>query len=220
MLLSPPGFFFGHPILDALREINSTVSIDALVQDGQTIVPGDVCIELSGNLNDILEIERTLLNFLQRLSGISTITAQYVSALSDPTIDIMDTRKTTPGFRHLEKQAVKAGGGVNHRFGLHDMVLVKENHLYLYHHQYGLTAFNEKLHSHKKQFPSILIEVEVPSIDVLSELSLGAIDIVMFDNMSMPDLLNGIEYVNQHPSPLKRSIGKYSIGYDFSVSRD
>ena len=91
-------------------------------------------------------------------------------------------------------------------------MVLEENHLYLYHHQYGLTAFNEKLHSHKKQFPSILIEVEVPSIDVLSELSLGAIDIVMFDNMSMPDLLNGIEYVNQHPSPpLKEVSGNIQL---------
>ena len=126
------GLFFGTPIIHALNTLLDSVDIQATISDGDHVQPSNICVTLSGNLKQIIESERTLLNFLQRLSGISTTTHAFVSALNDPNIQVLDTRKTTPLFRSLEKEAVSAGGGFNHRFGLHDMILVKENHLQLF----------------------------------------------------------------------------------------
>ncbi len=206
------GIFFGAPIIDAINQMNPLISCELLVNDGDTIVPNDVCVSITGDLRTIVEIERTLLNFIQRLSGISTITSQFVAALNDPTIDILDTRKTTPLLRELEKQAVCAGGGKNHRFGLHDMVLVKENHLYLYSEEFGMASFNEKIKHHKISEPKMLIEVEVSSLELLQQLDLNVIDIVMFDNMPFEELHRCIDFVNQHPKkPLKEVSGNIRL---------
>ena len=206
------GIFFGAPIIDAINQMNPLISCELLVNDGDTIVPNDVCVSITGDLRTIVEIERTLLNFIQRLSGISTITSQFVAALNDPTIDILDTRKTTPLLRELEKQAVCAGGGKNHRFGLHDMVLVKENHLYLYSEEFGMASFNEKIKHHKISEPKMLIEVEVSSLELLQQLDLNVIDIVMFDNMPFEELHRCIDFVNQYPKkPLKEVSGNIRL---------
>lgn len=206
------GVFFGGPIIDAMNQMNPLISCELLLNDGDTIVPNDVCVSITGDLRTIVEIERTLLNFIQRLSGISTITSQFVTALNDPTIDILDTRKTTPLLRELEKQAVVAGGGKNHRFGLHDMVLVKENHLYLYVEEFGMASFNKKIKGHKISEPTILIEVEVSSLELLQQLDLNVIDIVMFDNMPFEEFRRCIDFVNQHPKkPLKEVSGNIRL---------
>lgn len=206
------GVFFGGPIIDAMNQMNPLISCELLVNDGDTIVPNDICVSITGDLRTIVEIERTLLNFIQRLSGISTITSEFISALNDPTIDILDTRKTTPLLRELEKQAVVAGGGKNHRFGLHDMVLVKENHLYLYVEEFGMASFNEKIKGHKISEPTMLIEVEVSSLELLQQLDLNVIDIVMFDNMPFEELFRCIDFVNQQPKkPLKEVSGNIRL---------
>ncbi|MGA0241653.1 MAG: carboxylating nicotinate-nucleotide diphosphorylase, partial [Candidatus Marinamargulisbacteria bacterium] len=163
--------------------------------DGAPVSPGDACCHLNGSGQDIVTLERTLLNFLQRLSGVATMTQQFVRALDDPNIHILDTRKTTPLLRHLEKQAVVAGGGHNHRQGLYDMILVKENHLISYINTHGIAAFNHQLTTHKKTHPNILIEVEVAEISLLSELDLTPIDIIMFDNMSLTKLTRGLRII-------------------------
>lgn len=195
-----------------MNQINPLISCELLVNDGDKIAPNDVCVSITGDLRTIVEIERTLLNFIQRLSGVSTITSQFVAELNDPTIDILDTRKTTPLLRDLEKQAVCAGGGKNHRFGLHDMVLVKENHLYLYTKEFGLSSFNEKIKEQKISHPTMLIEVEVSSLELLQQLDLAVIDIVMFDNMPFEELHRCIDFVNECPNkPLKEVSGNICL---------
>ena len=195
------GVFFGQPIVDAMNLITPTISCQMMVNDGDQISPNDICVKITGDLRDIVEIERTLLNFVQRLSGVATITSAFVSALDDASIHILDTRKTTPLLRDLEKQAVCAGGGKNHRFGLHDMVLVKENHLHLYVEEFGIESFNKKIKSHKQSTPTIPVEIEISSIELLKQIDLNFVDIVMFDNMTFDELSPCIEYVNQQPKP-------------------
>lgn len=212
VIAKSPGVFFGSPIIDGLTHVMPDVSFDLLVADGDPIDSNDVCVVLNGQLKLILEIERTLLNFLQRLSGIATTTAAYVTALNDSSIDILDTRKTTPLLRSLEKQAVCSGGGVNHRFGLHDMVLVKENHLALFLKHQTMDSFNEKLRIHKRRYPEIQIEVEVSSIELLQTLDTSLVDIIMFDNMTLPALATCLSYLNTQPtSPLKEVSGNISL---------
>ncbi len=206
------GVFFGQPIIDGITSITPSLSCEQLLNDGDNVAPNDICVTITGDLRTIVEIERTLLNFLQRLSGIATITSEFVTALNDPSIAILDTRKTTPLLRDLEKQAVLSGGGRNHRFGLHDMVLVKENHLHLYLHHYGIEAFNQKINAHKKSHPTIPIEIEIPSFSLLKQLDLTHVDIVMFDNMSLHALAECIDYLNTQPaSPLKEVSGNITL---------
>ncbi len=206
------GVFCGNSIVKAMHELVHEVSFSHLIPDGQIVSAGDHCLHLSGPTKKIVEIERSLLNFLQRLSGVATVTHQFVNALNDASIDILDTRKTTPLLRDLEKEAVLAGGGTNHRFGLYDMVLVKENHMHQYVHDYGMSAFNLKLNDQKKTFPAIQIEVEVTTLDILKQLDLAAIDIVMFDNMSLNELAPCIQHLNQHgPHVLKEVSGNISL---------
>src|SRR6267154_497685 len=114
---------------EIFRKIDPTTDIQIVRLDGEAVVSGDIVIEVRGLARSILKAERVALNFLQRLSGIATLTRQFVDAVGNHPAKILDTRKTTPGLRALEKAAVVAGGGVNHRFGLYDMVLVKDNHL-------------------------------------------------------------------------------------------
>ncbi|RAP23169.1 carboxylating nicotinate-nucleotide diphosphorylase [Candidatus Marinamargulisbacteria bacterium SCGC AG-343-K17] len=212
IIAKAPGIFFGQPIVDGINAMTPTITCDLLVQDGDAVAPNDICVIIKGDLRTIVEVERTLLNFLQRLSGVATITNQFVSALDDNSIAILDTRKTTPLLRELEKKAVCAGGGMNHRFGLHDMVLVKENHLHLYLKDYGIDAFNEKIRAHKNEHPTIPIEIEISSIDLLKQIDLSHVDIVMFDNMSIDQLSDCIHYLNSQPKkPLKEVSGNISL---------
>ena len=173
-----------------------------LCKDGDLLKPSTVCVTINGPHQQILEIERALLNFLQRLSGISTTTASFVRELDDPSIHVLDTRKTTPLLRQIEKMAVVAGGGYNHRFGLYDMILVKENHLQSYINNHSIDTFNIKLRTQKQSNPSIPIEVEVTSINQLSQLSLDAIDIILFDNMSLNELNRCIDFVISLQQPV------------------
>ena len=194
------GGIFGGPIIEAMNNRLDLVDVKSIVNDGQPVNPGDGCVTLTGNLKQIIEAERTLLNFLQRLSGIATVTNQFVQALDDPTIQVLDTRKTTPLFRELEKAAVVAGGGFNHRFGLFDMVLVKENHLNLYLKHSELSEFNNRLRQQKINQPEIHIEVEVSNLDLLTKLDLTAIDIILFDNMDLDHLNNCLDYLSSQSS--------------------
>ena len=206
------GIFFGTPIVSALNDLlkNSTISVNTA--DGTAVQSTDICLTLTGNIKEIVEIERTLLNFLQRLSGVATITNAFVKALDDSSIQVLDTRKTTPLFRALEKEAVKAGGGYNHRFGLYDMVLVKENHLQRYLKQSKLDQFNTRLNDHKLHNPTIPIEVEVADLNLLTQLDLAPIDIILFDNMEMSDLNSCLEYLKQQDHQvLKEVSGNISL---------
>ena len=165
------------------RKLDPRIEVLILRQDGSVVKPGETVIELSGLTRAILTGERVALNFIQRLSGIATLTAQFVEAVHGTGVKILDTRKTTPGLRALEKAAVKAGGGQNHRMGLYDGVMVKDNHLL------AKPELQEAILSIRRSHPNILIEVEADSMDQAREfVNLSGIDVILLDNMS-PDQL-------------------------------
>jgi nicotinate-nucleotide pyrophosphorylase (carboxylating) len=149
--------------------------------DGASIVAGDVLIEVRGLARPILKAERGALNFLQRLCGIATLTRQFVDAVGNHPAKILDTRKTIPGLRALEKAAVVAGGGVNHRSGLFDMVLVKDNHIAALG---GLSGFADQIRRLRKERPGIRIEVEADDLEqVRAFVEIEGIDVILLDNM-------------------------------------
>lgn len=157
-----------------------------LLQDGQAFEPGDVLMELSGPTRGILTAERTALNFLQRLSGVATQARRYVEAVKPHPVQIWDTRKTTPGWRLLEKAAVKAGGGTNHRMGLYDHVMVKDNHIAA---NGSLEALQSAIDRVKAERPATRIQLEADTLEqVEGFLTLRGVDMLLLDNMG-PDRL-------------------------------
>jgi len=151
-------------------------------RDGDDVAAGDVIIEVRGLARSILKAERVALNFLQRLSGIATLTREFVNAIGDHPAKILDTRKTTPGLRALEKAAVVAGGGSNHRFGLYDMVLVKDNHLATIR---GLSSFADQIRQLRHERPNIRIEVEADGLEqARAFVETPGIDVILLDNMT------------------------------------
>jgi nicotinate-nucleotide pyrophosphorylase (carboxylating) len=158
--------------------------------DSSEVEAGDTIIEIDGLAHSILKAERVALNFLQRLSGIATLTRKFVNAADNPRVQILDTRKTTPGLRALEKAAVVAGGGVNHRFGLYDMVLVKDNHLIA---DSGLSAFAETVRRLRKERPGVRIEVEVDHLEqVRAFLEIDEVDVILLDNMKRTEMREAV----------------------------
>jgi nicotinate-nucleotide pyrophosphorylase (carboxylating) len=158
--------------------------------DSSEVEAGDTIIEIDGLAHSILKAERVALNFLQRLSGIATLTRKFVNAADNPRVQILDTRKTTPGLRALEKAAVVAGGGVNHRFGLYDMVLVKDNHLIA---DSGLSAFAETVRRLRKERPDVRIEVEVDHLEqVRAFLEIDEVDVILLDNMKRTEMREAV----------------------------
>jgi nicotinate-nucleotide pyrophosphorylase (carboxylating) len=158
--------------------------------DSSEVEAGDTIIEINGLARSILKAERVALNFLQRLSGIATLTRRFVNAADNPRVQILDTRKTTPGLRALEKAAVVAGGGVNHRFGLYDMVLVKDNHLIA---DSGLSAFAETVRRLRQERPRVRIEVEADRLEqVRAFLEIDEIDVILLDNMKRTEMREAV----------------------------
>ncbi len=165
------------------QKLDAQLEFSILRRDGSAVQPGQGVIELSGLTRTILTGERVALNFIQRLSGVATLTAQFVEAVRNTGATILDTRKTTPGLRALEKAAVKAGGGRNHRMGLYDGVMVKDNHLL------ARPDLQKAIFSLRRSHPSVLIEVEADSVEQVREfVNLEGIDVILLDNMS-PDQL-------------------------------
>jgi nicotinate-nucleotide pyrophosphorylase (carboxylating) len=166
---------------EIFRKIDPATDIQIVRSDGEAIVAGDVVIEVRGLARSILKAERVALNFLQRLCGVATLTRQFVDAVGNHPAKILDTRKTTPGLRMLEKAAVVAGGGVNHRSGLYDMVLVKDNHLAALG---GLSGFADQIRRLRKERPNIRIEVEADDLEqVRAFIEIEGIDAILLDNM-------------------------------------
>ena len=167
---------------EVFRRIDSAIHIDVVRNDGTEVETGDTIVEIRGRARSILKGERVALNFLQHLCGIATLTRQFVDAAANERVKILDTRKTTPGLRELEKAAVVAGGGANHRFGLYDMVLVKDNHLTI---SSGLSGFATRIQKLRKEKPNIRIEVEADHLDqVRAFVDLEGVDVILLDNMS------------------------------------
>jgi len=166
---------------EVFRRVDSAVEITVVKNDGDEIDAGDSVIELRGQARSILRAERVALNFLQRLSGIATLTRKFVDAAGTDHVKILDTRKTTPGLRALEKAAVVAGGGANHRFGLFDMVLLKDNHLIV---SAGFAAVAKAVQKFRETRPNVRIEVEADALEqVRSFLQVDGIDVILLDNM-------------------------------------
>ena len=166
---------------EVFRKVDPATDVQIVRQDGEPVVAGDVVIEVRGRARSILKAERVALNFLQRLCGIATLTRQFVDAVGNHPAKILDTRKTTPGLRVLEKAAVVAGGGVNHRSGLFDMVLVKDNHLAALG---GLSGFADQIRRLRKARPNIRIEVEADDLEqARAFVEIDGIDVILLDNM-------------------------------------
>jgi len=163
------------------RTIDPATDVQIVRPDGEAVAAGDIVIEVRGLARSILKAERVALNFLQRLCGIATLTRQFVDAVGEHPAKILDTRKTTPGLRALEKAAVVAGGGVNHRSGLFDMVLVKDNHLAALG---GLTGFADQIRRLRKERPNVRIEVEADDLEqARAFVEIDGIDVILLDNM-------------------------------------
>jgi nicotinate-nucleotide pyrophosphorylase (carboxylating) len=174
----------------AFKALDPEIRFTRIVEDGEKVAAGGTIAQISGKTRALLTAERTALNFLGRLSGIATLTASYVKAVEGTATRIACTRKTTPGLRAFEKYAVRAGGGVNHRFGLYDAVLVKDNHIAA---AGGLAQALERLSARSGHL--VKIEVEVDTLDQLKQALSFAIDAVLLDNMDVDTLRQAVKLV-------------------------
>lgn len=172
--------------------VDPAIRFTACIRDGDRVRPGDIVAEVKGPGRGMLAAERAVLNFLQRLSGIATLTRAFVDAVVGTGTAILDTRKTHPGYRVLEKYAVRVGGGQNHRFGLHDMLLIKDNHIEA---AGGITVAVERARTASPHLP---LEVEVKNLGELREALELNVDRIMLDNMSLNDMRSAVEIASGH----------------------
>jgi nicotinate-nucleotide pyrophosphorylase (carboxylating) len=164
------------------RLVDEAVAVERSVGDGEEVAPGAVLVEVEGCARSVLAAERTALNFLQRLSGVATLTRRFVEAVRGTQARIFDTRKTTPGLRALEKAAVRAGGGENHRLGLHDAVLVKDNHWAM---ERAPASLQARIDEVRRARPGVVIEFEADTLDQVRLLvGLRGVDVILLDNMN------------------------------------
>lgn len=175
--------------------VDSQVDVVALVRDGEAVTSGQELAEISGEARSILSGERVALNFLQRMSGIATLTSRYVEAARGTRARIVDTRKTTPGLRALEKYAVRAGGGFNHRRDLSDAMMIKDNHLAVLGAR-GLSLIDAVKQARESMPHTLKIEIEVDRPDQIPEAIAAGADIILLDNMSPADLRTAVEMID------------------------
>ena len=201
-----PGVLAGLPCAAAVfEELDSRVRFHALAEDGHLIEPGKVVAELDGPLSSLLIGERTALNFMTHLSGIASLTRQFADHVAGTRSVILDTRKTLPGYRVLQKYAVRCGGGTNHRMGLYDGILIKDNHLAAWSRRTGANSVADAVRAARrhtesqpdKSVPDMTVEVEVDSLDQLRDALGGHPDIVLLDNMAPSELMQAIEIRNE-----------------------
>ena len=178
----------------AFRELSTAVKIETPVQDGQRVGDGDTLLKISGPSRAILTAERVALNFVQRLSGVATLTAQFVDAVKDTHTQILDTRKTTPGWRRFEKYAVACGGGRNHRIGLFDMVLIKDNHLAALREERP-NAIAAAVARAREKFPQLKVEVEADTLEQVEQAADAGADIILLDNMNLVQLRLAVQKI-------------------------
>lgn len=195
LLIKEEGILAGVEVAKSIfNYFDNNLKVDVLIEDGQRVEPGDVAFIVSGKIQSLLQTERLVLNVMQRMSGIATTTNTYVERVNGTKTKILDTRKTTPGMRMLEKQAVKIGGGVNHRIGLFDMILLKDNHVDF------AGGIKKAIEGAKKYLldndMNLKIEIEVRNFDELNEvLEVGGVDRIMLDNFTPEDTKRAVEYV-------------------------
>ena len=195
LLIKEEGILAGVEIAkEVFRRFDPEMQVEVFLQDGAHVKPGDVAMVVTGRVQSLLQTERLMLNIMQRMSGIATMTHKYVERLEGTKTRVLDTRKTTPGMRMLEKAAVKIGGGVNHRIGLFDMILLKDNHVDF---AGGIANAINRCHAYlKEKGKDLKIEIEVRNLDELQQvLDIGGVDRIMFDNFSLADTRKGVEMV-------------------------
>jgi nicotinate-nucleotide pyrophosphorylase (carboxylating) len=174
--------------VEVFRRVDDRIIAANFLADGTPLSPGDEVMRVAGPTGSILTAERTALNFLQRLSGVATLTRRYADRLAGTGVALLDTRKTTPGFREMEKAAVRAGGGVNHRHGLHDMVMVKDNHL-----AGGLTAASLAAGVEAAKAAGLRVEVEADTLGQMREfIRVEGIDVILLDNMTPEEMREAV----------------------------
>jgi nicotinate-nucleotide pyrophosphorylase (carboxylating) len=197
LLVKQNGILAGIEIAKLVfQKIDPFLKIEVFISDGKKIKPGDIAFEVEGNVRKILQAERIVLNFMQRMSGIATSTSKYVDLISDLNTKVLDTRKTTPGLRYIEKMAVKIGGGHNHRMGLYDMIMLKDNHVDF---AGGINqAINKASEYVKTNNLEIGIEIEVRNLKELEQvLAIGKINRIMLDNFSIENTKTAVQLINK-----------------------
>ena len=214
LLIKEDGILAGVEIAkEVFHRFDPTMQVEVFLGDGAKVKKGDVAMIVTGKVRSLLQTERLMLNIMQRMSGIATMTSKYVERLEGTHTRVLDTRKTTPGMRMLEKQAVKIGGGCNHRIGLFDMILLKDNHVDF---SGGIANAINRCHEYlKEKGLDLKIEIEVRNFDELKQaMDCGGIDRIMLDNFSVEDTKKAVEIVG----------GKYetesSGGITFDTLRD
>lgn len=177
------------------NKFDPTMKMDVMIHDGAHVKPGDIAFVVTGKVRSLLQTERIMLNIMQRMSGIATMTHKYVERVAGTGCHILDTRKTTPGMRILEKQAVKIGGGMNHRIGLFDMILLKDNHIDF---AGGIANAINRCHEYlKEKNLDLKIEIEVRDFDELRQvLDQGGVDRIMLDNFTPADTKKAVGIIN------------------------
>lgn len=196
LLIKEDGILAGVELaLQIFAQVNPSLEVAVFINDGAHVKVGDIALTVSGSTHSILIAERLVLNCMQRMSGIATKTSKIVQLLSDTKTKLLDTRKTTPGLRYLEKWAVRIGGGVNHRIGLYDMILIKDNHVdYAGGIQNALAAARKYLQEKNK---SLQIEIEVRNLSELNQvIAAGGADRIMLDNFNFDDLRAAVALIN------------------------
>jgi len=195
LLVKDEGILAGVELaLEIFKIVDANLKVNVFLTDGAVIKPKDVAFEVEGNSQSILKAERLVLNCMQRMSGIATKTREIVDLLKDTHTKVLDTRKTTPGLRYIEKWAVRIGGGVNHRFGLYDMILIKDNHVdYAGGIRQAIERANQYLIDHNKK---LAIEIEVRNLEELDQvLQTGHVNRILLDNFNFTDLREAVNVI-------------------------
>jgi len=190
-------------------KVDDALEVEVLIPDGSRVCEGALLLRVEGRARSILTAERTALNFLQRLSGVATLTAEYVDAIKGTSSRILDTRKTTPGYRILEKQAVLHGGGGNHRMGLYDRAMVKDNHLVA---EGGPEAIQTAIHHLKAAKPGVEVELEaddIPQVEMF--LKMQGVDHILLDNMTLDELRAAVAARGDHVTPMLEASGGVNL---------
>lgn len=190
-----PGIVSGAEIaVTVFKEIDPTLEVEVCIPDGSPFVRGSILMRAAGSTRSLLTAERTALNFLQRLCGVAAQTQRYVEAVKPHPVQVWDTRKTTPGWRLIEKAAVKHGGGTNHRMGLYDHAMVKDNHLAA---NSDLTSLQAAIHKLRAERPGVRVQLEADTLDqVAGFLTLEGVDMLLLDNMGPEKLREAVKLVN------------------------
>lgn len=214
LLIKEEGVLAGIEVAkEIFHRFDPELKVEVFINDGAEVKPGDVAMIVSGKVQSLLQTERLMLNVMQRMSGIATTTRKYVKRLEGTKTRVLDTRKTTPGMRMLEKEAVKIGGGVNHRIGLFDMILLKDNHVDF---AGGIDkAVNRAKEYCKEKGKDLKIEIEVRNFDEIQQvLAIGGVDRIMLDNFNIENTCKAVEMIG----------GRFEIessgGITFNTLRD